>query len=463
MSKIWILVGLGYGDEGKGSVTDFIVRQEKASLVVRFNGGAQAGHSVIDEDGRHHIFSQFGAGTFAGARTFLSRYMLVNPCTLTVEAEHLAGLGIHDPLSLVTIENRAVVTTPLHMAANRIREMARTKRHGSCGMGIGETVSHALTFPADAYYVRDMLDLKVSRAKLKSICNYLKTSLWPLVEEHLDNEDVDREWDILADFETTLSMIHERQAEVLSKCQVVDSAWLPNQLHREDQTVIFEGAQGVLLDQDYGWAPHTTWTDCTFGNATKLLSSVIDTRCSGTQGHITSCRCNSHPHKVTRVGVLRGYMTRHGAGPLVTECPTCKPPPGEHNVEGPWQQGFRMGHFDAVATRYALKAVGGVDYLALTCLDHLQTGIQSSTSYLSRKTLATYLEIPFHPVDPQDDVLHSKQQQRQKAVGESLPFMQPNYGILPNVDSFIAHVEKETKTPVRICSYGPKASDKRTR
>lgn len=78
--RAYILAGLGYGDEGKGAWTDFLARTEPVHTVVRFNGGAQAGHNVITPDGRHHTFAQFGSGTFVrGVNTHLSRFMLVNP------------------------------------------------------------------------------------------------------------------------------------------------------------------------------------------------------------------------------------------------------------------------------------------------------------------------------------------------------------------------------------------------
>src|SRR5579864_7866772 len=98
MSKVFLVQGLGYGDEGKGSIVDYLVRQEKAPLVVRFNGGAQAAHNVVTDDGRHHTFTQFGSGTFAGARTFLSRFMIVNPFTLLTEAKALEQKGVANPL-----------------------------------------------------------------------------------------------------------------------------------------------------------------------------------------------------------------------------------------------------------------------------------------------------------------------------------------------------------------------------
>src|SRR5258707_5943403 len=139
-----IVVDLGYGDAGKGTVVDWLCSPGQAGgprTVVRFNGGAQAAHNVVTQDGRHHTFAQFGSGTLSapGTRTYLSRFMLVDPLALVGEAEHLARLGVAAPLALVAIDRDALLTTPYHQAANRAREAARgAARHGSCGMGVGE-------------------------------------------------------------------------------------------------------------------------------------------------------------------------------------------------------------------------------------------------------------------------------------------------------------------------------------
>src|SRR5262245_62300875 len=118
-ARVSLVAGLGYGDEGKGSIVDFLARQPRpgtrAGLVVRFNGGAQAAHNVVTEDGRHHTFAQFGSGTFTpGVRTHLSQHVLVDPLALVTEAEHLASLGVPDALDRLTVDREALVTTPYH-------------------------------------------------------------------------------------------------------------------------------------------------------------------------------------------------------------------------------------------------------------------------------------------------------------------------------------------------------------
>jgi adenylosuccinate synthase len=453
---VLLVGGLGYGDEGKGGLTDFLTRKHQAPLVVRFNGGAQASHAVVTEDGRDHRFSQFGSGTFAGARTFLSRFMLVNPLTLVSEAEHLTSVGVRDPLSLLTVEEAALVTSPFHMAANRLRELLRDRgRHGSCGMGIGETMAQSIAHPEDALRVSDMSQPEVCHRKLMSLRERLIADFdGPPMSTFMKDDNFgpsggDVEYAMIQDTEFVDEVV-EKFGKIVSQLEVVGTAWLPRFLATKQDTVIFEGAQGVLLDQDYGWAPYNTWSDCTFANAKNLVGA--------TPIH-------------TKIGVVRGYMTRHGPGPFVTENSRLPVPQGEHNADGPWQRNFRLGHFDLVSLRYALEVVGGVDQLAITCMDHLgKEPILSCTKYITRRgenrasrgiSQGTWDGILVQHPRPGD--FPNSQQHRQETMGKILSFMRPIYETLPDVEAFIQHVEKELHTPVKLCSFGPKASDKRPR
>src|SRR5215467_3672428 len=150
------IADLGFGDAGKGAITDFLTRRLSAHTVVRFNGGPQAAHNVVTPDGRHHTFAQFGSGTLAGARTHLSRFMLVDPLALVREADHLRDLGVADPYGGLTVDRDALLVTPYHGAANRERERRRGEaRHGSCGMGVGEATAYSIDHPDLAPRVGD--------------------------------------------------------------------------------------------------------------------------------------------------------------------------------------------------------------------------------------------------------------------------------------------------------------------
>src|SRR6059058_3818313 len=103
MRRAIVTVGLGFGDEGKGAAVDFLCRRHCADLVVRYSGGSQAGHNVQLPDGRHHTFSQFGAGTLAGVPTYLGPRVILHPTALAREAGHLVGLGVADPYRTLSV------------------------------------------------------------------------------------------------------------------------------------------------------------------------------------------------------------------------------------------------------------------------------------------------------------------------------------------------------------------------
>jgi len=333
MDRAVIVVDLGFGDAGKGVVTDALVRTLGARAVVRFNGGAQAGHNVVTPDGRHHTFAQLTAGTFVpGVRSHFSSHTVVHPTALRVEAARLAELGVADALARFSVSPFARVITPYHQAACRIRERARgDARHGSCGVGVGEVMRDALAAPEDVAQVRHLSDVRALRQLLDRARERLRTAVAPL--GRFAESAVFEDAATMTEFIGTLPSI-----------AVIDDDAFTASI---DGPVVFEGAQGVLLDEWRGFHPYTTWSTCTFDNALDLARGC----------------------EVEKLGVLRTYATRHGPGPFPTEraLPVVEP----HNGHGPWQGGFRTGDLDVALLRYAIAACGGVDGLAVTHLDAL--------------------------------------------------------------------------------------------
>ena len=423
-----IVVDLGFGDAGKGGVVDHLCRSTDVHTVVRFNGGAQAAHNVVAPDGRHHTFAQFGSGTLVpGVRTHLSRFMLVDPLALATEAAHLRTLGVADPFARLTVDRRALLTTPYHAAANRIRESVRgAARHGSCGMGVGETAAYALAHPEDAPTAGDCADPTRLLAVLTRLRDRLTAELADLgLSEPLGPPPADcaAAFRAFADH-TTLT----------------DDGYLPHLLRTD--SVVFEGAQGVLLDEWHGFHPYTTWSTTTFANAETLLAEADTAAGTGAAA------------PALRLGVLRSYTTRHGPGPLVTEDPTLDSTlPERHNGHGRWQGAFRLGHFDAVAHRYALAACGGADALALTHLD-----APARFPYLS--LCETY--------DLDGDELatlpaaHPGDLARQSALTAALLRTRPGRTRTPGrgTRAWTEAVEDALGTPVLLTSHGPRSTDK---
>ena len=116
--KTQLVLGLGYGDEGKGLTTDFLCRQAHHPLVIRFSGGHQAGHTVVDASGKRHVFSSIGAGSMAGAATYWSRYCAFAPENFWKEYQAFVGAGA-SPAPTIYLDALAQVTTPYDVYHNR--------------------------------------------------------------------------------------------------------------------------------------------------------------------------------------------------------------------------------------------------------------------------------------------------------------------------------------------------------
>jgi adenylosuccinate synthase len=391
-----IVVDLGFGDCGKGTVVDYLCATRDVHTVVRFNGGAQAAHTVVLADGRKHTFAQFGSGTLRpGVRTHLSRFMVVDPLALVTEAEHLVALGVPDVWRRLTVDRDALISTPYHRAANRARELARgTDRHGSCGMGVGETMSYALAHPGDAPRAGDCAEPGVLRRKLAQL------------RERLGREDGD---------DPPVAACVRAYEGFAATVSIVEG------MRFDEGPCVFEGAQGVLLDEWHGFHPYTTWSTTTFANADELLGGV----------------------PAFRLGVLRTVTTRHGAGPLPTEDPGLGIT-DPHNPANAWQGPFRVGHFDAPLHRYALDVCGGpeaLDGLALTHLD-LPVG----------RMCTGYRGDPLRVGEPGDLA-------RQEAMTRALATVEPRYA---RVTDWVPAVEEALRTPVVLESWGPVAEHKRS-
>ncbi len=444
--RVTIVTDIAFGDSGKGSITDYYAREHDVTLVVRFCGGAQAGHNVVTIDGKHHTFSQFGSASFVtGTHTHLSRFMLVNPFRMFKEAKILECKGVNDAIYRVTIEEDALVISPYQEAANRIREALRgAERHGSCGHGIGETMSDSIDCPNIVLRAKDLASPKVVLKKLESI----RTLKLSQLEEHFDSlagNDLVKH-DIATLLDTTLSTIVVEFYKVfLEHVQIVDCNYLAKLLN-ENQHVVFEGAQGVLLDEWYGFHPYTTWSTTTNANADTLLSEC------------------SYDGEVNKLGLLRAYATRHGAGPFVTEDAELNSLlTDSNNPLNPWQENMRFGHFDFVMARYALDVVGHLDGLVISNLDQLYGQEEWSACFAYRNAVSRggnrLIDRLARCEAPDLDY--------QARLTESLFGMTPELTQLFSgpftkecIAPYLELIESELNVPVVLTSTGPTANDK---
>jgi adenylosuccinate synthase len=436
MNHVFLTVDLGFGDAGKGSVVDFLARAYDAHTVVRYNGGAQAGHRVVTGGAspQEHVFAQFGAGTLAGAGTHLSRFMILDPLAMLAEEEHLRLIGVHDAFARTTIDARALVITPFGRAINRLRELARgAGRHGSCGVGVGETVADALACPHIALRAGDLSNRDRLYAKLCALRELNLAKLEALRPSLPDSDQAAMERDLLTD-PAWADWLLDAYAEFSAQAQVVSGEHLHSILCRPG-AVVFEGAQGVLLDEWRGFHPHTTWSTTTLANADKLLAEA------GYEG------------QVSRIGITRAYATRHGAGPMPSEdaALTAALPDARNGLHA-WQQGFRAGWLDLTLLRYALEVVGRLDGLAVTCLDRVANlpDLQLCRAY---QVGPLQVERIIPAPSPQDLAY-------QERITAALANCKPVLERLGDPDDLLRAVQADLNVPILLTSHGPTAEDK---
>jgi adenylosuccinate synthase len=430
--EAWVVFDLGFGDAGKGATVDFLVRERAADLVVRFNGGAQAGHTVVLPDRRRHTFAQFGAGTFVpGVQTYLGPKFLLHPGGLAVEALRLERQGINDAVERTRIDARAPVISPFQQAAGRLRELLRGEAaHGTCGVGIGERVADASE--PDAIVAADLSSSTALRERLAAQQARKREALSAAAD--LDGR-ARPEWELLCD-PSAVERILESWLALRERLHIVSESD-GSALLRAAEAVVCEGAQGVLLDQTWGFHPHTTWSDCTPAGALELLAGI--------------------EAPVFRLGVLRTYATRHGAGPFPTHDPslslTLREP---HNPTGPWQGPFRCGALDAVTLRYALEVSGGVDGLALTCLDRIPPTTSVCASY---RGAGAGLELDAEGLARRIVPGDAADLEARAALGETLREVEPVLERVARQD-LCTWVDRELRAPIWIESRGPQAEDR---
>ena len=290
---IKVVIGANFGDEGKGLMTDYFCHQStlrgEKSLVVLHNGGAQRGHTVVTPDGNRHVFHHFGSGTLVGADTYLSGDFILNPIVFRQEWEELEEMGIAPK---VYVHPKCRVTTPYDMIANQIIEESRDNaRHGSCGMGIHETmIRDVCNYPIEMWF--DSSD-EAKRYYLKEIRNYLSERLLDFgINKIPDNWKEIVNSDLL--IENFISELNFMGRNISIRFDRFIEYY---------DCVAFENGQGLLLDQNNtAYYPHLTPSNTGIKNSLEIIAEM-------------SCKPDIEVCYVTRT-----YLTRHGAGRLDGEC-----------------------------------------------------------------------------------------------------------------------------------------------
>ncbi len=327
MSNVAI-VGMGYGDEGKGVVTEYLASQDpENTIVVRFSGGQQAGHKVIKGD-VEHVFSNFGAGTLSGCPTYWSKHCTFDPYSFAREWNILLDKGV---VPQIYIHPDCPVTTPYDVYANR---QGVEKEHGTTGTGFGRTIKREKD--GVRFHVEDLFHVDSNRYFM-DVQNYYDPE---------GNIGGGKYFDMRNSFDGAISFLKDALGR-----QLVITDKLPNLKHK-----VFEGSQGLMLHEHIGTMPHCTPSDVTPRKAMEMAD--ID----------------------EVFLVTRAYQTRHGNGPMTNKEYPVVPVNNEKetNVCNEWQGEFRSTVLDLDTMVYAKNR--GVDgmvpidtkvSLVVTCMDQI--------------------------------------------------------------------------------------------
>jgi adenylosuccinate synthase len=332
-----VVVGAQWGDEGKGKIVDVLA--ERADLVVRYQGGANAGHTVDTGEGEF-VLHQIPSGILQGAVCVVGNGVVLDPEQLFAELDALEGRGIRTEGKL-HVSDRAHLTLPYHKLLDRARE--KSEKIGTTGRGIGPTYEDK--YGRRGIRVGDLRNLartqELVRARAEAANQMLKLLHGAGSTEQASPEEHAR--------------LLERLAPRLLPL-AVDAGRVVWEALERGESVLLEGAQGALLDVDHGTYPYVTSSNTTAGGAAVGVGigpTAID----------------------AVLGVVKAYTTRVGNGPLPTEA---EPAVAERIRELGGEFGAttgrprRCGWFDAVVVRYAVR-VNGLTGLAVTKLDVLDT------------------------------------------------------------------------------------------
>ncbi|MBS7614149.1 adenylosuccinate synthase [Candidatus Bathyarchaeota archaeon] len=418
-----VVVGTQWGDEAKGKVTDFLA--EKADCVVRFNGGANAGHTVV-VDGKVYKLRLVPSGVFHGKRLYIGNGVVVDPEILVQELNTLKKEGFKPDLR---ISDRAHVVFGFHKVIDGLQERLKGNlRAGTTMMGIGPVYSDkAARF---GIRVADLLDRDVLEWKLNLLVDLAQRLIRDVYggDQVLDKKQIMQQ--ALGFGESIAGSVCDVSAEV-------------NMALDRGETVLFEGAQGTLLDLDHGLYPYGSSSSTVAGGA-----------CTG---------AGVGPTRIDEVlGVVKAYTSRVGAGPVPTELTDAV---GErirsvgHEFGTATGRPRRCGWLDLVPVKYSVR-ISGVSKLVVTKLDVLSginplkicVGYEADGRRLDSVPASLSLFEKCKPVYEEMEGW-SEQVNWQRAVKEG-------YSGLPRqARAYLERIEDHVGLPITVISVGPERKD----
>lgn len=420
MSNV-VIVGAQWGDEGKGKIVDLIT--ERFNIVARYQGGHNAGHTVSIQD-QKYVLHLIPAGILRPATVcVIGNGVVVDPCALHEEIEMLRGFGISVEGRLF-LSNRAHLIMPYHRALEIADENRRgEQRIGTTSRGIGPCYEDKMA--RRGIRVGDLFCPELFRNKLQANLELKNCILDRIYQaERLDAGEI---------FESYLSLA----PKILPL--VTDTAEYLGEAIRNGKSILFEGAQGTLLDVDHGTYPFVTSSNATAGGA-----------CTGTgvgPGHI---------HGV--IGIAKAYTTRVGGGPFPTELTDRI---GQHIRKTGNEFGAstgrprRCGWFDAVVVRYA-SLINHIDTLVITKLDVLDEldEIRICVGYQYRGRRMTFFPTDLTLLEEVEPLYES----HPGWMTDTTP-LQEYHHLPPKAKSYLNRISELTGTDISIISTGPNRAE----
>jgi len=423
--------GLQWGDEGKGKIVDLLTQEY--DYIVRYNGGANAGHTVVIDDQRYALHLVPSGVLNPGKVNVIGNGVVIDPATLLGEIDMLAGRGIEVSDNL-RISNRAHLVMPYHKAQDALMEAAvgsqrgDHKKIGTTGRGIGPAYADKMQ-RSTGIRVGDLLDPARFRDKLKHIAAVKNVMFGALADS------VGAAWEPIDP--KALADSYLGYAETLAP-HIGDTTHLLHIAMRDGRRLLFEGANGSMLDIDHGTYPYVTSSNC--GSVGIYAGAGVP---GGSVGRV--------------VGIMKAYTTRVGAGPFATEL---EDETGQRIRDRGNEFGTttgrprRCGWLDLAVVRYA-AAIGGVTELAVMLLDVL-AGFDKLNVCVGYEVNGQRIE-----AFPSDAAALAKVKPIYEQVDGFADEITrcANFSELPvGAQAYVELIEKTVGAPVSIVSVGPARS-----
>jgi adenylosuccinate synthase len=413
------VVGAQWGDEGKGKIVDWL--SNRADVVVRFQGGHNAGHTLV-VDGKVYKLALLPSGVVQGKLSVIGNGVVVDPWHLLGEIAKIAEQGVIIGPDLLVLADNATLILPLHKDLDQGREAASSQKIGTTGRGIGPAYEDKVG--RRAIRVADLADPEALKPKIERLLSHhgaLRRGLG-LPE---------------ADGEALFNELMEIAPKILAYAQ---PAWrLLDQAHKAGKRILFEGAQGALLDVDHGTYPFVTSSNTVAGQA--AAGSGM-----GPKG----------PGYV--LGIVKAYTTRVGEGPFACELDD---EVGKHLSTVGREVGVntgrarRCGWFDAVLVRQSV-AINGIDGIALTKLDVLD-GLKTLKICVGYKIGDR--EVDYLPAGMRDQAAAVPIYEEMDGWSESTAGARSFKDLNANAIKYVRRVEELIGAPVALLSTSPERDD----